>query len=183
MVPKMEQTGADGGAVTIMDESPKEFMLRWLDAFGLLTKFFNRKVWVLEHEPSMRAKTIMKTEWERKFQIYLTGSMWIFAVFTALHVWGEFNHLHVRPPTPQLHAAENMGHLNVMFDWLCTDDVVRSQCNHCRWVEADCKKQCYDKLRELGYDATWKNQLEFSSSQRMWKLILTGGQIEQFNIP
>lgn len=93
------------------------------------------------------------------------------------------NHLHVRPPTPQLHAAENIGHLNVMNDWLCTDDVVRSQCNHCRWIEADCKKMCYDKLRELGYDATYKNQLEWSSSTRIWKIFQNGGQIEQFNIP
>lgn len=70
-----------------------------------------------------------------------------------------------------------------MFDYLCIDDVVRSQCNQCRWVETDCKKICYDKLRELGYDATYKNQLEWSSTSRIWKLFQNGGQIVQFNIP
>jgi len=183
LMASFKQTGADGGAVSIMDESPKEFMMRWLDVFGLLTRFFNRKVWVLEMEPVARAKAVMVTEFERKFALYLWGSTIIFGVFTFWHVWGELNHLHVRPPSPQLHAAENFGHLNVMFDWLCTDDVVRSQCNHCRWIEADCKKMCYDKLRDLGYDATYKNQLEWSSSSRIWKIFLNGGQIEQYNLP
>ena len=51
-VVKSQPVGADGGAVTLMDETPKEFMLRWMDVFGHLTRFFNRKVWVSDTNPN-----------------------------------------------------------------------------------------------------------------------------------
>jgi len=91
--------------------------------------------------------------------------------------------LHVKPPVPQLHAAENIDKRQVAFDQLCTDDLVRFYCNHCRWIDAECKKMCYDKLRELGYDATYKNQMEWSSSTRFWKLVQSGAQLKQFDMP
>lgn len=182
-LPRMQGANQGGDEITLMDESPKEFLLRWCDVFGHLTMFFNRKVWVLMQPPQTRANCVLTTEYERKYMMFQEMVTFIFTVFTLYMFYGEYCHLSVRPPFPQLHAAENYNHMNVMFDYLCIDDVVASQCNQCRWVEADCKKICYDKLRELGYDATYKNQAEWSSTSRIWKLVQNGGCIVQFNTP
>merc|ERR1712054_548760 len=135
------------------------------------------------HPPIERAGLVMVTNYEHKYKMGLEILTVLFSVVTFYLAWGEFSHLQVRPPWPQMHAAENYNHMNVMFDYLCIDDVVASQCNQCRWMDGDCKKICYDKLRELGYDATYKNQAEWATTSRIWKVFQNGACIHQYNIP
>merc|ERR1719293_85937 len=140
---------ATTAVVSASSETMSQKAWRWLDITGFLTKWHSRRAWILDLDPPSRAASVMMTEYERKLLLWLT---WMNIFFFPISLWywyGQFTPLSSKPPIPLMPEYQYMNGRKRDFSfhggrW--------NDCKECRWLEFECKKMCFDRLREEGRD-------------------------------
>jgi len=135
-------------------ETAAEFIARWLDVTGALTRYHSRKAWILDQDPVHRACAGMITEFERKAIMVMQFCVCVFYPFGLWYWWGQWTHMAHKPPGPLPLQCPTMDNRKVPFNWHN-----QGQCNECRWLEFECRKMCYDRMEEEGIEP---QQLTFS---------------------
>ena len=128
-------------------ETAAEMVARWLDVSGFLTRYHSRKAWILDQDPVHRAHAGMLTEFERKGLIVMQAACLIFYPFGLWYWWGQWTHMQHKPPGPLPIQSPVTDNRKVPFNWHN-----QGQCNECRWLELECRKMCYDRMREEGIE-------------------------------
>jgi hypothetical protein len=144
-------------------ESASQKLLRWLDITGFFSRYHSRKAWLLDLEPLDRIGALRTTEFERKFKLFRTGvswAIWPVIIYLAL---GELSHLNGPVPLP---VQLEFSYVN---NTKTTNHITRpmafyKRCSHCRPLEQDCKKECFDKLRAEGYSVYGLNHARIGHS-------------------
>merc|ERR1712056_7177 len=93
----------------------------------------------------------MITEFERRTGMWLVAMTMCMLPFTQWLWWHTMMHLYAKAPCPQLPLYGCIDNRKQDYTWAAMDYTQASQCKDCRWLEYECKKICYDKLRDLGY--------------------------------
>uniref|UniRef100_A0A7S4W6E7 Uncharacterized protein n=2 Tax=Alexandrium monilatum TaxID=311494 RepID=A0A7S4W6E7_9DINO len=151
---RFAQAGARGlmargvvtAVVTASQETLSQKCWRWLDVTGFLTKWPSRRAWILDLDPPSRAASVMMTEYERKLLLWLT---WMNLFFFPISLWywyGQFTHLSSKPPIPLMPEYQYMNGRKRDFGGRF------SECKECRWLEFECRKMCFDRMREQGQE-------------------------------
>lgn len=138
---------ASTAVVASSQESFAQKTWRWLDVTGFYTKWHSRRAWILDLDPPHRAAAVIITEYERKLLMWLT---WMNFAFIPVSVWywyGQFTHLACKPPVPLMAEYQYVNGRKRDFAfhggrW--------HDCKECRWLETECKKLCFDRLRHEG---------------------------------
>ncbi|VWU52169.1 conserved protein, unknown function [Hepatocystis sp. ex Piliocolobus tephrosceles] len=126
---------------------------RYLDITGFLTRYNNRKEWILDLEPYSRLTTVMLTEYERKLIIFLKFHVYLLFVI-CMYLWYHAQiHFTIKPPCPKVPAY---GHLDLRkrdFTWHGKLFFMypKARCKDCRWLDIQCKKECFEKLKQEGH--------------------------------
>jgi len=135
-------------AVSPMSETIPQKVFRWIDFFGYFTRWHCRKAWVLDIEPHDRIRLAFVTEYDRKLMYWMGGMMTFFFPFCAWFWWGQFTHMHHKPPQPLNLAVSFLNNRKTDFHW---HGGMYQLCKDCRNMEFECKKECYDELRARGF--------------------------------
>ncbi|CAD7949193.1 unnamed protein product [Amoebophrya sp. A120] len=139
-------------AVVEPSETLKQKAMRWLDIFGTHTRYWNRRAWVMDLHPNDRVWAHMWTEYDRKVGFFMFG-MWTFNMSVAwLYLQNNVQENHrvmsAPFPLPYAYGAE----MEPRDNWIsAADDVFYSQCKDCRNMDWQCKRICFDRLRDMGY--------------------------------
>ncbi|CAD7961795.1 unnamed protein product [Amoebophrya sp. A25] len=141
-----------GKAIVEPSETPRQKFARWADIFGTWTRFYSRRAWVMDLHPNDRVWAHMWTEYDRKVGFFMFG-MWTFNMSVAwLYLQNNVqeNHRVMKSPFPLPYAygPETQNRDNWMT---IADDVHYSQCKDCRNMDWQCKRICFDRLRDMGY--------------------------------
>merc|ERR1719161_537533 len=140
-------TAVTGQVVTAQMETASQKIYRWLDVMGFLTRWHSRRAWILDQDPPQRANMMMVTEYERKLYLWLQWMNLMMLPISAWYWYGQFTHLASKPPCP---LPPEMPYLNARKrDWGWNGGEW-SICKECRFLEVECKKECWDRLREEG---------------------------------
>lgn len=141
-------------AIMAPGETLKQKALRWADIMGTLTKYYSRRVWVMEMEPFHRPYAVMITEYERRLLIWFHAILFIMFPTVMYVGYGTVAHIMIHSPMPHLPLQPGMDNRHTDFSpWTNQiDQVYTSQCKDCRLMELECKKICYDRLKDLGYE-------------------------------
>ncbi|GAW82435.1 hypothetical protein, conserved [Plasmodium gonderi] len=126
---------------------------RYLDITGFLTRYNNRKEWILDLEPYSRLTTVMLTEYERKLMIFLKFHVY-FLFVTCLYLWYHAQvHFTMKPPCPKPHAYGHLDGRKRDFTWHGKLFFMypKARCKECRWLDVQCKKECFEKLKQEGH--------------------------------
>merc|ERR1719324_91419 len=134
---------------TAESETYSQKTWRWLDVMGYMTKWHSRRAWILDLDPPQRAASVMVTEYERKLLLWLTWVNFFFMPISLWYWYGQFTHLSSKPPIPVMPEYQYFNNRKREFTWHGTR---WQDCKECRWLEFECKKICFDKLREEGRD-------------------------------
>mmetsp|Transcript_79883 Transcript_79883/g.247817 ORF Transcript_79883/g.247817 Transcript_79883/m.247817 type:complete len:173 (-) Transcript_79883:138-656(-) len=139
--------GVSTAVVTASQETFVQKCWRWADITGYLTKWHSRRAWILDMDPPSRAASVMMTEYERKLLLWLTWMNFMFFPISAWYWYGQFTHLSSKPPIPLMPEYQYMNGRKRDFSfhggrW--------NDCKECRWLEMECKKMCFDRIREQG---------------------------------
>ena len=133
-------------------ETPKQMVMRWVDVGGLLTRTYSRRAWIMDFDSHARAREVMATEYERWLYNFL---LWANLILFPMSLWywfGEMTHMSCKPPNPLPEQQWGRGNFKVEYDFLPFTSVVEHHfCKKCRWLEYECKKMCYDEMREVGF--------------------------------
>eukprot|EP00927_Polykrikos_kofoidii_P005789 TRINITY_DN12302_c0_g1_i2.p2 TRINITY_DN12302_c0_g1~~TRINITY_DN12302_c0_g1_i2.p2 ORF type:complete len:107 (+),score=16.07 TRINITY_DN12302_c0_g1_i2:214-534(+) len=89
----------------------------------------------------------MATEYERKLLLWLTWMNFFFMPLSFWYWYGQFTHLASKPPIPLMPEYQYMN--GRKRDFSCHGGRW-NDCKECRWLEFECKKLCFDRLREQG---------------------------------
>lgn len=143
--------GGAGGAVSVQDETMWQKAMRWSDFTGFWTMWYSRKAFVMDQDPWSRVHAVMLCEFERKLLLWFSRVMWFCVPFTFWAWYEEMTHLENKPCVPQPAARRDQDCRKLDYAYLLPDPVIQSECKDCRMFEFECKKQCYDRLREIGY--------------------------------
>jgi hypothetical protein len=138
-------------AVVPAKETIAQKTFRWIDVAGLLTRWYSRKAWVQDLEPIHRLGAMMISEFERKLSIWANLMNMFFAPFSVWYWWGQFTHLAHKPPVPLCPDYIFVNERRCDFNWHGGEYHV---CKECRWLDYECKKVCFDRLRDEGKN-TW----------------------------
>lgn len=137
-----------GKVLQPMSETIPQKVFRWMDFFGWFTRWHCRKAWVLDMEPTDRIRLQFITEYERKL-MYWTAMMTVFFAPFCLWFWfGQFAHLHHKPPMPLPPATQFLDNRKNDFHW---HGGMYQLCKNCRGMDFECKKECFDELRARGF--------------------------------
>jgi len=145
-------------SIVAANETYSQKTLRWLDVWGSLTKWQSRKAWVLDLEPLERSASFFMTEYERKLLMWCT---WMNSAMFPISLWywyGQFTHLASKPPVPIPSDGPSMNNRKQDFNWHGRLSYAYSakqggpRCAECRFLEFECKKECYDRLAAKGVD-------------------------------
>lgn len=138
-------------AIMMPQETVKQKCLRWLDLFGNLTRIHSRRAWVMDLDPCQRGDAMMVVEYERRLGMVLSIGSFTMFPFSIYLWWGAMSHLNAKPPCPRYVQGTFLGNFKQDYSvWLTP--TVASQCKDCRFMEMECKKMCYDRLRDMGMD-------------------------------
>jgi hypothetical protein len=132
------------------EESLKQKTLRWLDITGFLTRFHSRREWIVDLDPVDRIQALRMTEYERKFKLLRTGISWAIWPIIIYLVLGELSHLNGPVPLPVQLEFGFVNNQRREFQGTRPMAFYR-RCQHCRPLEQDCKKECFDRIRAAGY--------------------------------
>lgn len=133
--------------VTASMETFSQKIYRWLDVGGFLTRWYSRRAWILDQDPPQRANTMMVTEYERKLYLWLQWMNLLFFPISLWFWWGQFTHLASKPPAPLPPEYPYLNARKRDFGFFGGEWQI---CKECRFLEMECKKECWDKLREEG---------------------------------
>ncbi|SBT80289.1 conserved Plasmodium protein, unknown function [Plasmodium malariae] len=134
-------------------ETTGQKIYRYLDISGFLTRYNNRKEWILDLDPYTRLSTVMLTEYERKLMIFLKFHVYLLFV-ACIYLWYHAQvHFTMKPPCPKPY---DYGHLNGKkrdFTWHGKLFFIypKTRCKECRWLDIQCKKECFEKLKQEGH--------------------------------
>mmetsp|Transcript_16472 Transcript_16472/g.39786 ORF Transcript_16472/g.39786 Transcript_16472/m.39786 type:complete len:173 (-) Transcript_16472:87-605(-) len=134
-------------AVVPAKETFAQKTFRWLDVAGFLTRWYSRKAWIQDLEPVMRMGGMMISEWERKLHLWSNMMHLFFTPFSLWYGWGQFTHMAHKPPVA---LCPEYAHVNERKQDFNFHGGFYHVCKECRWLEHECKKMCYDKLRDEG---------------------------------
>eukprot|EP00922_Rhytidocystis_sp_ex-Travisia-forbesii_P021913 GHVS01032104.1.p1 GENE.GHVS01032104.1~~GHVS01032104.1.p1 ORF type:complete len:279 (+),score=26.43 GHVS01032104.1:88-924(+) len=141
-------------ALNLPPETIGDKMYRWIDITGFLTRWNSRKAWIMYLDPYTRICSIMMTEYERKLRMFLNiNELMMFSL--SVWIWWYFmNHLNSHPPPPKLTPdGINAEHLGAHWNPFSRLPFIqpRNRCYECRWLDLECKRRCFDKLRAEGH--------------------------------
>eukprot|EP00922_Rhytidocystis_sp_ex-Travisia-forbesii_P066748 GHVS01099125.1.p1 GENE.GHVS01099125.1~~GHVS01099125.1.p1 ORF type:complete len:282 (+),score=48.32 GHVS01099125.1:98-943(+) len=141
-------------ALNLPPETFGEKVYRWADVTGFFTRWNSRKAWIMYLDPYTRIGAVMMTEYERKLRMFLNiNEVMMFSL--SVWIWWYFmNHFNSHPPPPKLTQdgiyAEHLGaHTNPFARLPLLQP--RNRCYECRWLDLECKRRCFDKLRAEGH--------------------------------
>lgn len=126
---------------------------RYLDITGFLTRYNNRKEWILDLDPYTRLSTVMLTEYERKLMIFLKFHVYLLFV-VCLYLWYHAQvHFTMKPPCPKPYAYSHLDGRKRDFTWHGRLFFLypKMRCKDCRWLDVQCKKECFEKLKQEGH--------------------------------
>lgn len=126
---------------------------RYLDITGFLTRYNNRKDWILDLDPYTRLSTVMLTEYERKLMIFLKFHVYLLFVI-CLYLWYHAQvHFTMKPPCPKPYAYGHLDGRKRDFTWHGRLFFLypKMRCKDCRWLDVQCKKECFEKLKQEGH--------------------------------
>ncbi|KAF8822523.1 hypothetical protein IE077_004544 [Cardiosporidium cionae] len=136
------------------NESLPAKIYRWADITGFLTRWNDRKAWILDLEPSNRLATTQITEHERKLSIFMVTNSLILFIF-SIYFWIQAQfHFAVKPPCPQPPDLPYLNNLRNDFTWhskIPPGIYPRDRCKECRWLDSNCKRLCFDRLKAEGH--------------------------------
>lgn len=158
LVPVATRAFATAKAVEIPTETPRQKILRWLDIFGTPTRFYNRRAWVMDLHPSDRVWAHMWSEYDRKVGFFMFA-LWTFNMSVAwLYLQNNVqeNHRVMKSPFPLPYAFGAETQMRDNYMW-AADPTYYSQCKDCRSMDWQCKRICFDRLRDMGYPI-WGHQ-------------------------
>ena len=139
-------------------ESTKQKILRWLDITGFLSRYHSRREWVLDMDPLDRIGALRTTEYERKFKLMRTGialALWPIVLYLVL---AELGHMNAPTPLP-IQLEFSYVNNNRRESQVNRTIAFYKRCSHCRPLEQDCKKECFDRIRSAGYDVYGLNHV------------------------
>ncbi|KNC37913.1 hypothetical protein PFLG_02234 [Plasmodium falciparum RAJ116] len=134
-------------------ETIGERIYRYLDITGFLTRYNNRKEWLLDLDPYTRLSTVMLTEYERKLMIFLKFHVYLLFVI-CMYLWYHAQvHFSMKPPCPKPVAYGHMDGRKRDFTWHGKLFFIypKMRCKECRWLDIQCKKECFEKLKLEGH--------------------------------
>ncbi|SBS86413.1 conserved Plasmodium protein, unknown function [Plasmodium ovale] len=141
----------------IFDKNERETIgqkiYRYLDITGFLTRYNNRKEWILDLDPYTRLSTVMLTEYERKLMIFLKFHVYLLFV-VCVYLWYHAQvHFTMKPPCPKPYAYGHLDGRKRDFTWHGKLFFVypKMRCKECRWLDIQCKKECFEKLKQEGH--------------------------------
>lgn len=128
-------------------------MYRWLDVTGFFTRWHSRKAWVLELDPMSRLASPLVTEYERKMIMFMGFNAYLFAFIAFWMTWNAHSHLHSKPPLPSPEGQIGLDGRKKDFTWHGRLFFIepKERCKECRWLDMECKKRCFQSLKESGH--------------------------------
>lgn len=129
------------------------FIYRWLDVTGFLTRWHSRKAWVLDLDPYSRLATPLITEYERKMLMFMgLHAYFFFAVALYLTYKGQ-SHAGIKPPVPYGLDFPGCDGRKKDFTWHGRLAFIspKERCKECRWLDLECKRRCFDNLKAQGH--------------------------------
>ncbi|CRH01274.1 conserved Plasmodium protein, unknown function [Plasmodium relictum] len=126
---------------------------RYLDITGFLTRYNNRKEWILDLDPYTRLSTVMLTEYERKLMIFLKFHVYLLFVI-CVYLWYHAQvHFTMKSPCPKPYAYGHLDGRKRDFTWHGKLFFIypKTRCKECRWLDVQCKKECFEKLKQEGH--------------------------------
>ena len=144
-------------------ESLKHKLLRWMDITGFLSRYHSRREWLLDLDPLDRIGALRITEYERKFKLFRTGVSWLIWPVVIYLSLGELQHLNGPIPLP---VQLEFGFVNNSRreSQASRPMAFHKRCGHCRPLENDCKKECFDRIRAAGYSVYGLNHVRINHS-------------------
>ncbi|PHJ15856.1 hypothetical protein CSUI_010335 [Cystoisospora suis] len=145
-------TGGSASAGALGESIPDK-CYRWLDITGFLTRWNNRKAWVLDQVPFNRQGTPLVTEYERKQEMFVTLNASILAIIASYFAWTGIQHVNYKPPTPSYEGLPGVDGRKKDFTmtnrlWFIQP---KERCKECRWLDLECKKECFTRLKAEGH--------------------------------
>ncbi|KAL8449560.1 hypothetical protein Emed_002992 [Eimeria media] len=130
-----------------------DFVYRWLDVTGFFTRWHSRKAWVLDLDPYSRLATPLITEYERKMLMFMGLHAYLF-FGVALYLAAK-GHAHgaVKPPVPYSADFPGIDGRKKDFTWHGRLYFIgpKERCKECRWLDLECKKNCFESLKAQGH--------------------------------
>lgn len=141
-------------AVQGHSEGISDKVVRWMDVTGFLTRWNNRKEWVLDLEPNTRLSAVVMTEWERKLTLFISFHAYLFMAVSLILVAHAVGHTNSKPPCPLPPPYPFLDHrLQGDFSWFGSlfFKFPKNRCGHCRPLDHACKKECFNQLKAEGH--------------------------------
>lgn len=138
------------------NETLGQKIMRWADITGFFTRWNSRKQWLLNLDPADRAANASIMEFERKADMIKEGFKWIFLPMFYVLAFYDLEHLNHRQPMPQPPAGWVDANRK---DWYWHSTFKHyNRCNECRFADLECRKECFDKVREAGFEVSGYNR-------------------------
>ena len=137
-----------------------DFIYRWLDISGFLTRWHCRRSWLLDLDSYSRLCTPLITEYERKMLMFVGLHAYLFFFISLYLTYKAHAHGAVKPPVPFYADFPGLDGRKKDFTWHGRLFFIspKERCKECRWLDLECKKICFEGLKAQNY-----------------KLILNGG--------
>ncbi|EPT29793.1 hypothetical protein TGPRC2_264040 [Toxoplasma gondii TgCatPRC2] len=141
------QTGTAGS------ESISDKIYRWLDITGFLTRWNNRKEWLLDLPPFSRQGTPLVTEFERKQEMFVSLNAFVISIFALYLGVKGMSHLSYKGPTPSYEGFPGVDGRKKDFTMMSRLWFIepKERCKECRWLDLECKKECFASLKAEGH--------------------------------
>lgn len=138
------------------NETLGQKVMRWADITGYFTRWNSRKEWLLNLDPADRAANVAIMEFERKADMLKEGFKWVFLPIFYVLAFYDLEHLNHKQPMPQPPAGWIDANRK---DWYWHSTFKHyNRCNECRFADLECRKECFDKVREAGFDVYGYNR-------------------------
>lgn len=129
------------------------FVYRWLDVTGFLTRWHSRKAWVLDLDPYSRLSSPLITEYERKMVMFVGLHAYFFFAVALYFTYKGHAHGAVKPPVPSNVDFPGLDGRKKDFTWHGRLFFMepKERCKECRWLDLECKKNCFENLKAQGH--------------------------------
>ncbi|CCF73774.1 hypothetical protein BMR1_02g03105 [Babesia microti strain RI] len=134
-------------------ETFSEKLYRYCDIFGWLSSFSSRKIYALKSATPNRVYLTRRTEAERKHMMMLAASSGLMTTLLMLVFIDHCKSFWDRMPMPEAPTYEFTNGRRNDFTWhgSMPFQYPKGRCKHCRFLELECKKDCYDRLKRDGH--------------------------------
>ncbi|PFH37680.1 hypothetical protein BESB_000220 [Besnoitia besnoiti] len=134
-------------------ESISDKIYRWLDITGFLTRWNNRKEWLLDIPAFGRQGTPLVTEFERKQEMFVSLNAFVISLFALYLGFQGMSHLSYKGPTPSYEGFPGVDGRKKDFTMMSRLWFIepKERCKDCRWLDLECKKECFARLKAEGH--------------------------------